>query len=284
MAYLLLDTNAVYDLVRRKNSTEMMLKLAKAQNFQLAVAPMVLVECVTRAFEKENFLREITKPAFKKLKSLQPVILADQDKLLESMAYGDLDLVNHDENWEKILNHFYECEREGVDFVYKVGKKEKRYIHAQFIKDSRNEWEERYIKDWLYMLKSNGVPNADSLSDIDYQSQTKAINPDFLQSNKWENTFFEAMEERTQMNLSDKKQDILDMNRYVKQEFKTIWEKVINSGYRPFSKNKKNDYNDMSVMQYAGLNDVYVFSGDTKMADKTTAVQDGKLFIRGCDD
>ena len=279
MSYLLLDTNAVYDLVRRSDVAIGIVKLAKSRNFRIAVAPMVLVECVTKFYEDNEFGNNIIKPAFKKLKNLDAVVLADQDVLLESLSYGDVDLNNYEENWDKILNHLHESNREGENFVYTV-KQGKRVIYGKFIRDSRQQWEERYKKDWLWMLEQQGVLNADSLPPTVYAAQTKAINKSFLQQSQWDDIFFKTMQERTGMDLTKKKNDVLELKKYESQEYNTIWNKVINDGYKPFSKSKKNDYNDISVMLYAGLKDVYVFSGDMNMVKKTNAHADGKLFVR----
>ena len=280
MAYLLLDTNAVYDFSRNVPVAEGIKKLAKERNLKIAIAPMVLVECITKSYEDENFRVTVVKDALEKINLLNPVILCDQDVLLESFAQGNFHLENKEKNWEIILRYFSKCIRENDTFICCIPGN-KIVINAKLIYDCRNRWEQRYKQDWIKMLDMQGIKDADTLSQEDYEEKTSGINPSFLEQNAWDEMFFSTMQARSGMKIEDeRKQTLLSMVKYESQEYQTIWRKVISDGYKPFSNSKKNDYNDMAVISYAGIPDVYVFSDDLNMSKKSNLRQDGKLFVR----
>lgn len=274
--FLVLDTNAVYYLATMLGFKSKLKAYVNANGFKLAMVPMVMVEAVTKSYNFPAEFTNIVAPAFKELRDFDITVLSDQDLLIESLAKGSIDILNHDNQWNQILQYLSICKFNG-------GRLETPtisgtfFIEAEIMAAVRNNWEVRYQNDWIWQLKQCGV-SASSVGKA-YTDATKKIDKAFLSNPTWDDVIIEIFEQRTSTKVGTNRADVLDLFKYIGQEYQCIWNKVIDSGYRPMSGKKKNDYNDMSVMLYSALSNVFVVSGDMNMVGKTNAHADGKIVL-----
>lgn len=273
---LVLDTNAVYYLATKPNFKSKLETFIKQNGYKLAMIPMVMVEAVTKSYNFPDDFTNIVAPAFRELRDFDVTVLADQDLLIESLAKGQLDIYNHENQWNQILKYLSICKRINTRLETPIINGT-FYIEAKAMATVRNNWEVRYQNDWIWQLKQHGV--SASADDRTYSAATKLINKAFLSGSTWDDIIVEIFEKRTQTKISTNRSDVLELFKYIGQEYQCIWNKVIDTGYRPMSGKKKNDYNDMSVMLYSALPNVFVVSGDNNMVNKTSAHADGKIIL-----
>lgn len=277
MKKLLFDTNALYRLSEDRSFFPKLCKKIKNQ-YEIVVAPLVLVESMTRALSNRHFRNQHIRYAFSKLKEFSPRILLDQDELIEMVAVNGTNYFSTNANWSLVVNHMNRCyyknvEKQGEDLYYKTKNGERR-IYAYNWQWVRQNWEAQYQTDWKTMLSSIGP-----FKNI---TQQKAFANNLLNTPIWNNIILNIFQQRSGHQVTPSNQNqILDFMKYIGAEYQNIWYSALANGYHPYSNKNKNDYNDMHLLLYASLPDVYLLSFDKNMLKKVASVNTLGKIING---
>lgn len=277
MKQLVLDTNALYRLSEDRSFFPRLKKRIRKE-YEVVVAPLVLVESMTRALLSESFRKKHIKYAFQKLKDFSPKVLLDQDELFQMVAQNKSNIYTSNNMWSLVINHlnrcYYKKDNDHEEDLYYRTKNGERRIAAYDWTLYRNKWEQQYQTDWHTMLAS--IPTMKN------KTQKKAYANNLMIPTTWDNVILHVFQQRSgcQVQPSDQPR-ILDFMKYIGAEYQTIWYNALVNGYHPYSNKNKNDYNDMHLLLYSALPDVYLLTFDYNMFKKVQTINTMGKIIDG---
>lgn len=270
---LLFDANSIYNFMYCKSyENELRAYIAKENIEKVGLPPLILCEIISKIQKNPDLFQNCVKGAMTKFNNFSPCSVIDQDKLFDAVKNYLCKKVKDEETFE---NAFFNADIQWYDIQKNLPKASVDNVNLSFnekgnnkqykinvVTCARNDWENEYVESWKWM---------DENVDKD---------PSILENEKWDKIEKNIFCHRA--NISDS--DIEDVSnvakfmKYMSEEYKAIWKKKIeNPDYQPAGKKHKNDYDDMHLVLYAALDNVYVLTNDKNMIDLSSAYKDGKV-------